>query len=75
MGGKWLETKTSDIVIDGTSRTGPSRLEENGVQVDLYSLLAFGSTYAIIASSIGAGDSKLRNTSNSDWAPIRAKQI
>jgi hypothetical protein len=66
VGNKWLETKTSDISVIGATppvNAGPSSLKEEGVQVDLYSLLAIGSSYAIVAGSIGSGNSKLTNSS------------
>jgi hypothetical protein len=60
--GKALETRTSDTII-GIANGGPSHLREDGVQLDLYSLLAVGSSYLLVAGSIGGGTSELFNSS------------
>jgi hypothetical protein len=61
--GKALETRTTDTII-GTANGGPSHLREDGVQLDLYSLLAVGSSYLLVAGSIGGGTSELFNSSH-----------
>ena len=73
VGGKWLDTN-----FKGTLRTpaaaatgGPGiginaaggKVEEAGVQLDFYSLLAMGQTYFTVATSIGFGDTQIKNAS------------
>ena len=60
VGYKSLETESNDILSVFTpSNLGPSRLEEDGVQIDYYTLVTQGSAYVVFASSIGFGDSEV----------------
>ncbi|MGI9478669.1 MAG: hypothetical protein ACR2PI_18350 [Hyphomicrobiaceae bacterium] len=66
IGSKHLRTKTSDIIsiwdpgnTAATTNFGPSRLEEDGIQIDTYTLITKGASYAIIANSFGFGDADI----------------
>ena len=68
---KSLDTKTADIVTALPFNTGAAHIREDGVQVDLYALATWGTTYGLLAGSLGRGDSELTNTSTSLLAPTR----
>lgn len=66
IGSKHLRTKTSDIIsiwdpgnTTATTNFGPSRLEEDGIQFDFYTLVTRGASYAVFANSIGFGDADI----------------
>ncbi len=68
IGGKWLRTKYSGNIFTPSSfsqtigvNAGSGKLEESGVQIDLYSLLARNTAYLITAVSLGFGDSDVTN--------------
>lgn len=68
IGGKGLDTKYSGLIRTpsaGNPNIGVNvangNLSEDGVQIDLYSLIAKGPTYFIFASSLGLGESKIKN--------------
>jgi autotransporter-like protein len=70
VGGKQLTTNYNGLIrIQNTSpgftnlgvNIGNGNLSENGAQIDLYSLYARGPSYFIFASSIGFGQSEIKN--------------
>lgn len=70
VGGKWLDTTYRGGIRTPSAgdptigvNIGGGKLEEEGVQIDLYSLLAIGSSYVVVATSMGFGDTNVSNAS------------
>ena len=70
VGGKWLETTYRGGIRTPSSfsptvgvNAGGGKIEEDGIQLDFYSLLTSGTSYVVVATSMGFGDSNVRNAS------------
>lgn len=68
VGGKSLETKFRGTIRTPSSfdptvgvNAGGGKVEEDGVQLDFYSLFVQGTSYVVVATSMGFGDTSVRN--------------